>query len=323
VPTALVTGATGFVGSHIVDALHERGWAVRALVRATSDRRWLRNGNAVLVEGEVTNTSTLGAAVEGVDAIFHAAGVIKASREIDYRRVNVAGTENLVKAAAGRPRRFVLVSSVAAGGPSAPGRPRCEDDADLPQGPYGRSKHAAERALREGAGGMAWTILRPVAVYGPRDMSFLVLARLARRGFVPRIAGGKQPLHVIHVRDLVEAAMAAAESPAAAGRTYYLAHPEVTTWETLGTLMARASGKRPAPLIVPRGLVPGIGFVARAVGAPRGRNPLPRDRIRDLLAPAWTCDIARATAELGFTPRVGIREGIPELMDWYVGERFL
>jgi nucleoside-diphosphate-sugar epimerase len=325
VPVALVTGASGFVGSHIVDGLVERGWSVRALVRATSSPRWV-HPQAIRVEGDVRDPAGLPAAVEGVDAVFHAAGITRAVREVDYRRVNLNGTEHLIRAAtasARPPARFVLVSSVAAGGPSPADRPRCERDPDLPQGPYGRSKLAAERALREGAGPMAWSIVRPVAVYGPRDVSFLILARLARRGWVPRINGDRQVLQVIHVRDLALATIAAGTVPAAAGRTYYLSHPELTSWEALARLMAKARRKRAVRLPVPGKAVSGIGLVVRAAGAPWGKNPLPRDRIRDLLAAAWTCDGTRAREELGVTPRIGLAEGIPDLMTWYAREGFL
>jgi nucleoside-diphosphate-sugar epimerase len=322
--TALVTGANGFLGSHLVEHLLAEAWRVRALVRRTSDTRWLPLSGVERVYGEAALGEGLEAAVDGVDVVYHLAGVTRADSEEAYNRVNAMGTRHLVQAvrAAGRPvRRFVLVSSLAAGGPSGRDRPRGVDDPDRPSNAYGRSKKRGEEELIENAGGLDWTILRPPAVYGPRDRGFLVLARMAARGWVFRITGEIQPVNVVHVRDLVEAVHVASVSPAAVGRKYYVAHPRITDWGEMAELMARVRGRHAREVPVPRAVVPAVSRVAGIVSSLRGRNnPLPWDRTRDLLAEAWTCDPSGAATDFGFSAATDLPEGIRELMGWYAQE---
>jgi nucleoside-diphosphate-sugar epimerase len=325
--SALVTGASGFVGSHISDVLIERGWRVRCLVRKTSDLRWLSPDRVELVYGDVVDPHSLEKATDGVDVVFHAAGTTRAPDEAAYRRHNTEGTRNVARVAASQstpPRRVILVSSLAAGGASLPGRPRGEEDDDRPLGIYGRSKLDAERALREQEGKLAWTILRPPAVYGPRDSGFILLARMAARGWIPGVTGPKQPVTVIHGRDLARGVVDAAESTRSVGRVYYLTHPELTTILDMGRSMARAMGKRARSLPLPRAALPGLGWLINAVAGATGRSaPLPEDRLQDLLAPAWTCDPSRAREEFGFEAKVDLSSGIPETVEWYRREGWL
>ncbi len=319
--TALVTGVNGFVGSHLAELLLQRGWSVRGLVRRTSDLRWVSSDRLQLEYGEVTDPGSLGPAVEGVDVVFHVAGTVRARSESEYHAVNAGGTANVARAAASaaaRPRRLVLLSSMAAAGPSSPERSRHEDDPESPLDAYGRSKLAAERELVQAAGGVEWTVVRAPAVYGPRDRGFLLLARMSARGWAPRIGGRRRPISVIHVRDLARGVLAAAESESAPGRTYYMAHPEPTSWEEMGSLMAGALGRRCRVLSVPGRMVPVIGRVTGMVSAVAGRpNPLAPDRLGALLSPGWVCDGSRARAELGFRADIDTAHGAAGTMSWY------
>lgn len=319
---ALVTGASGFVGSHLTDALVARGYRVRCLVRRTSRLAWLPADRVELVYGEVTDSEPLIDAARGIDVIYHVAGITRAETQAEYDRVNADGCAHVARAAARTGvRRVVLVSSLAAGGPSVVGRARTEDDPDAPCNSYGRSKLRGEVLLKAEAGRAAWTILRPPAVYGPRDVSFLILARLARRGWVPAIGRVAQQVSLIHARDLAEAIVAASEADGAIGRTYYVAHPEVTDWESLGRLIAARLGRRVSHLRVPRPTIPLLGRVAGIAAALTGRpNALPADRLTDLLAPAWVCATARAEADFGFRARIDAATGFGETVDWYRAE---
>jgi nucleoside-diphosphate-sugar epimerase len=317
----LVTGASGFVGSHVVEALLARDYAVRCLVREESNLVWLPGERVEFCRGTMTDAVGLERAVDGVDVVVHSAGRVRGQSEAAYEDVNVLGTRKLVQAVqknAPGLKRFILVSSQAAGGPSHPGRLRIEDDPDEPRSAYGRSKKRGEEEV-EGLGtAIPWTILRPCAVYGPRDRGFLILARLSARGFSFRLSGAAQPVQAIHIQDLVHAILLAADSPPAAGRRYYIAHPAITDWNTVGRIMARALGKPAFTLLVPRWAVPMVGRCAtlssRALCRP---NALPADRLHDLLAPAWTCSTERAAAELGFRAQIELRQGMEETMAWY------
>jgi dihydroflavonol-4-reductase len=321
-----VTGASGFIGSHLVDRLLADGARVRCLVRASSRMRWHDAERVDVVRVDFEDEGSLSAAVEGCQAVFHVAGANRVGNAAAYRRANEDVTRRLVRAcrrSGAADDRFVLVSSLAAAGPSAPGRPRTEDDPPAPVSPYGRSKLAAETALRdEAADALSWTIVRPSAVYGPRDEDFLKLLRMARAGWVARAGGPPQPVSVIHVLDLVEAMVRAARANAAAGRVYFAAHARVTDFDEIARIAARSLGReRVRWVTVPRALVGAVGRLAGVANALAGRaNPLPADRLRDLLAPAWCCSPSRIETEVGWTARVDLEEGLADTVTWYRAE---
>jgi nucleoside-diphosphate-sugar epimerase len=210
------------------------------------------------------------------------------------------------------------MSSLAAGGPSRPDHPRSEADPDQPISAYGLSKKRGEEELERAGSAIPWTILRPCAVYGPRDHGFLILARMAARGVSFRVGGKAQLLQMLYVSDLVQATLAALTSSRAVGRRYYVAHPELTDWNTVARIMARAIGKSAISLSVPRWAVPWVVRSTRVTArAFRKSNALPADRLRDLLAPAWTSSTERARLELGFEAQTALRPGMEETMAWY------
>lgn len=327
--TVVVTGASGFVGSHLVDRLLADGARVRCPVRASSRMRWLDPTRVDVARVDFEDERSLAAAVGGCRTVFHVAGATRAPNEAAYRRANEDVTRRLVRAcrAAGAATdRFVLMSSLAAAGPSTPGRPLVEDDPPAPVSPYGRSKLGGETALREEAGdAIAWTVVRPPSVYGPREEDFLKLVRMARDGWVVRVRGRPQPVSVIHVSDLVEATVRAARTAGAVGHVYFIAHPRVTDFDEMARIAGRALGREQLRWIsVPRRFVVAFGRVAGAVSAVLARdNPFPPDRLADLLAPAWCCSPARAQSELDWSARIELQAGFADTIAWYRTEGWL
>lgn len=187
--TILVTGATGFLGSHVAEQLSREGRKVRALVRETSNLDFLKTLDDVeFVYGSVDDKEACKRATEGVTGIIHAAGLVKAKSTDDFRRVNMEGTENLVLGAeqAGTVKRFVFVSSQAVGGPSdAAGSPVRVGEESPPVTAYGRSKLMAEKILLNSKKAVNCTILRPPAIYGPRDSEILIFFKAVRNGVLP------------------------------------------------------------------------------------------------------------------------------------------
>src|SRR5215218_2772587 len=205
----LVTGATGFVGSHVAQALVEAGYEVRCGARASSNARWISDLDTEHVALDVRGKpEDISRAVENVDVVVHAAGITRARRSEDYYSVNAGGTRRVAAAAlrAGA-RRFVLISSLAARGP---------DGHDHPESDYGRSKLEAETHLLALGGRMEAVVLRPAAVYGPRDTDLLPLFRIARAGWLP-VPRGAAPLQPIYAEDAARAALAAAREPVGFG----------------------------------------------------------------------------------------------------------
>jgi nucleoside-diphosphate-sugar epimerase len=323
----LVTGGAGFVGSHVVDALLARGERVRVLVRPTTDRAFLAGRDVRLVDGDVGDESKAGAealarAVEGAGLVVHAAGITQARRVEDFARVNTRGTERVVgaAAAAGVPR-LVFVSSQAAGGPSPEGRARSESDPDSPVSAYGVSKKAAEEAacaaVAAAGGRTSLVVIRPPAVYGPRDRAFLELFRLVRRGVVPLHRADRQWVSLIHAVDLAKAIVAAAER-GGAGSTYYVTDGTPRTSASIVDAICQALGCRPWRLDLPEGALRAVVGLAESWAAWTGRPArLTRERLAEWTAPRWTLADEKARRELGFTPDVPFRQGIEETAAWY------
>jgi nucleoside-diphosphate-sugar epimerase len=314
---AAVTGATGFVGSHLIEELRRRGDDVSVLIRRTSRARALEASGCRLVEGDLGDAPALETLVAGRDVVFHVAGLVAARDEADFLRVNRDGAAAVTRAAArGAVSRLVLVSSLAVTGPTLPGRPLTEDAGPGPLTAYGRSKRAGEDAV-QGAD-VPFTIVRPPAVYGPRDRAFLTLFRAAARGVVPLLGDGGQELSLVHAADLARALVAAGTNPATLGRVYHAAHPEPTTQRALAGLIARAVGRPartvtlPAPFV--RGVLTLVGRAFRTVGrVPR----LDGDKAHELLARAWTCSSAALQRDTGWRAEIALGRGLEETARCY------
>ena len=318
---ALVTGATGFVGSHLVDELRAENRPVRALVRPTSRSRRLREQGADVVVADCTDPVAIAPALEGVDVVFHLAAATRAGDEAEYQRANVDTTAALLAAVAGAPSppRVVFLGTLAAVGPSLDGRPVTEDAAPTPLTAYGRTKLAAER-LALAAGAVA---LRPPAIYGPRDRDLFTFFRMARMGVMPTPAGPDRPVQLIHVRDVVKALTAAAAS-STPGRIYHIAEPTIRPWSQVAELIADAVGGHTISLPVPRALLWAAASISESTARVSGRSTIfNRDKVRELLAPAWICTTDRAERELGFKAAIPLEQGIRETAEWYRSKGWL
>jgi dihydroflavonol-4-reductase len=324
----LVTGASGFVGKALVARLVARGHAVRALARPTSQVGDLVRLGAELVPGDLAGAGALASALDGCEAVFHVAGAVKALDGDALVRVNAEGTRNVAQACAARPRPPVLVyvSSLAAAGPARGGRPLTEEDAPAPVSAYGRSKLGGEEAVREVAGAVPVTIVRPPIVYGPGDKELLPpLLKMARIGVVLRAGFGAKRYSLVHVSDLCDGLVAVAERgrrARAAGPegVYYLDGGAVHTWDEIARAVCAALGRRAAVLPIPEvvGYAAAAGASLRAAVTGKAQM-LSFDKLREMREHAWTCSSERARRELGFSPRYGLEEGMRDAVSWFVG----
>ncbi len=309
--SVFLTGGSGFLGSHLADALVAAGHQVIASVRRTSDTRRLDRLELTKVELDLglKDEPAAAAALAECAAIVHCGALTRARNASEFMAVNAVGTLRLARAAAdaGVPR-FVFISSLAARGP---------DGADGPVSPYGRSKAEAEAALASIRGPMEVTMLRPGGVYGPRDSDLLPLFRLAARGWtaIPR---SRAPLQPVYVADVVSAVLAALEA-APAPSPLPIAAAERHSWRALaGALMAAVN--RPGRVLrLPSALFLTAGALSELAGRVAGTAPaFDRRRARDLSAYAWTCDIESSQEYLdSWRPRVGIEEGLARTAEWY------
>jgi nucleoside-diphosphate-sugar epimerase len=316
---ALVTGATGFVGSHLIEALVSRGDEVTALVRSPGKASLLQRLNVRQVSGDLQNVEVLRAAVRGQEVVYHVAGLVAARDESEFLRGNRDATATLLRAIAevgGTPPRFVLVSSMAAGGPAPRGRPLRGDEPPAPVTQYGRSKLAGEEAVR--AADLPWTIIRPPMVYGPRDTEVLKVFKLARTGIAPVFGDGSQELSAVYGPDLAEALVAAGTTPRAEGRVYYACHPEVFQSVDLvrrvGGVLGRQVRVFPLPDWVARSVLSLTGAAALLAGRPTILTP---DKANEFLQAAWTGDPSPLMEDTGWQPGHDLTSGLTRTVEWY------
>jgi len=297
-----ITGANGFIGQHLCERFAESGAVVRAIVRRDLD------------------SSSISGMLGGADVVVHAAGATRAPTRALLRASNVELTTRVIDLARrAKVGRFVFVSSQAAAGPASfLDAPVTEDMSPAPIEAYGRSKLAAENAVRA-VEEMSWVIVRPAAVYGPRDRDFLSMFRLARFGVAIHPANRRQWLSIVHVRDVADGIVRAASVPHAAGGTFFLANDVPVRWADLYRSAAGVAHRSLfVDLEIPAWLV-GLGaasgdVLARVVGT---AGLLTSEKVALTKPSFWLCSNERAKRALAFVPRVGLQEGLQETYDWY------
>ena len=320
---AVVTGSSGFIGSHLVEALLERGATVHALIRPES-RTGARNPRVTYHVADLLDDRSLRESPvwTGATHVFHVAGVTKARTLAEFRYGNVVPTANILAALAARGsrlQRFVLVSSQAAAGPAlAENQPVREDDTPHPVEAYGRSKLEAEGATLRFADTLPVTIIRPSAVYGPRDADFLNIFKQATRRVAVFAAPADQLMSIVHVRDLVSAVIRAIEQPRARGRTYFVGSAEPVSWRTLYGMIAELASTSYRAVQLPPVLLRVAGHAGDALSRITGRTMLLNSNKMALAVPRWwLCDSARAREELAWRPSIDLQDGLRDTYLWY------
>ncbi|MCU0306112.1 MAG: NAD-dependent epimerase/dehydratase family protein [Thermoanaerobaculales bacterium] len=313
-----ITGGTGFVGSHLVDTLCAAGLRPRVLVRDPDRPRWIDGAAVDPVAGSLEDEGSLEELVRGAGTVVHLAGVLRAARADDFDRGNRVGTANLVEAIrrSAADARLVHVSSLAAAGPSPDPAGLAPDDPAAPISDYGRSKLAGEAEVATLGDDRSWCILRPPAVYGPRDTDILEFFRMAGRG-VAAIPAGERWLTVAFVGDVVRAVIAAAAAEAPGG-LYHLGEPAPQRLDRLLRTMAAADGRRVRLLPVPPAAVTAAGLAGSALQRLGWRRmPLTLDKSRELLARHWTSRTVESLERLGVGDGTPFQRGAEVAWQWY------
>lgn len=318
--TILLTGGTGFLGSHIAEQLSQAGRPVRALVRSTSDVSFLSTLSKVeLVEGDVGDPASLERATLGADAVIHAAGLVKARRKEDFLRTNRGGTEALLNAClATGVKRLVFVSSLTAGGPSKDGRPVGPNDPQTPVTYYGASKRAAEELLLAHRDQLHVTILRPSAIYGPRDREILVFFQALKSGVLPLTSAPKNRISMVSGADCAACCISALDADVPSGCLFCIDDGEVHTMLELIEEAERALGKRAwVRLPLPPAVTLMAAAATEAYGAITNKAVIfTRNKCNELFN-EWVSDSSDTRAKLGWTSRISFADGIKETADWY------
>ncbi len=316
----LITGGTGFIGSHLLDTLGAQNVHVRVFVRHTSDTARLAAVGAEWVGEGLHDFHGLTRAMQGVNTVFHLAAATRARTEAEYHHVNADGTRALIDAmlaARPRPRRLVYLSSLAVAGPSRDGLPIGPNDEPRPISAYGRSKLAGELICLAASGEFEVVALRAPAVYGPRDRDLYRYFQLATWGVLPVPARADRFMQFIYVDDLAAALVCAATLPNARG-VYHVAENCAYTWSEIVPLVAKAIGRPVRELRVPEWLFHVAATVSEWGAATARRATIfNREKVREILAPGWLCETATAKRDLGFEARISLPEGLMKTVEWY------
>lgn len=331
----LITGASGFIGSFLVQRGLELGYEVWAAVRSTSSRRWLQDERIRFFDLSLSSDEALRRTLEAhkaehgaFDYVIHAAGATKAKTEDDFYRINTQGTARLarlLRETGCLHGRFIFLSSLSVCGPAheADGAPITTDDTPVPNTAYGRSKLQAEAELAK-VEGLDYVILRPTGVYGPREKDYYLMAKsIAQRvdfavGFKPQV------ITFVYVRDLVEAAYLAL-THGKSGNAYFLTDGEEYNSRAFSDLLQKNMGLTgvmhiTAPLWLLRAICAVNGTVAKGMGHATTLN---LDKYHILSQRNWRCDIAPARQELGYTPQWPLARGVKETITWYIDNGWL
>lgn len=321
----MLTGASGFVGSHILDHLCARAVPTAILLRPSSQRRSLQPhlSSIEVRAGSIADPESLRQALHDITHVVHCAGCTKALRVAEFDATNHLGTRNVVEAVnASGVQRLVHISSLAAVGPATPANPAREQDAPHPVSAYGRSKLAAELEVRNHCRAQ-YVILRPPAVYGPRDTAFLPLFKAVKRHILPR-PDGRQAMSLVFVKDLAAAVARCLEDQAAVSRTYFVAAPEVVTARLIVEAIADQLQTWTVPLPLPASLLWPVCLCSEIASRLTGKARLLNlAKFVELRAPGWVCEPALMQRELGFACATTLKDGIAQTLKWYQSHGYL
>ncbi len=321
----LITGASGFIGSHLAENLLSGGCEVSCLVRNASARRWLEGLSVQRISGDCSDKESLNN-LRDFEYVFHLSGLTKSNCKEDFYTVNTKATENIIDAVVKnnpRIKRFVYMSSLSAFGPNLNGKLVSEDRSPCPVSDYGKSKLLGEEAVLKYKDIIPVSILRPTAVYGPRDSEMFLLFKFVNTGFLPY--WGETRISLVYIEDLIKALRLTAEKEEAIGETFFIS--DGMTYSNVEIIDEIASALQKARVIklrLPKTILPVMGAIGDGLSKITNRTTMiNRDKIKELMHTDWRCDISNAKNKLGFTPKVGIKEGIKWTADWYKIHRWL
>jgi len=323
----LVTGANGFIGSHLVEGLVERNYDVYCLVRKTSDLKWIKNLPVKFVYGDINDYSSLIKAVKDKEIVFHLAGLTKAYDVKDYYKVNAEGSKNLFhacKEAGNNIKKIVYLSSLAITGPANNKNSLTEDVKCYPISDYGKSKYEGEKYAIEFMKELPITIIRPPVVYGPRDKDVYFYFQFVNKGIRLKVGYDEKYVSVIYVKDLVRGMVLVVESEKSTGQIYFISEGKMYSYDEIGDTIASALNKKGISITVPYFVAQGVSIITELISHITKKPALlNRQKFFEMKQKYWICSPVKAMKELGFTIEYPLLEGIKITADWYKENHWL
>lgn len=319
-PKVILTGANGFLGSHLVDKLIKENYDVHCIVRKSSNLKWLEGKNITIHTCGLLNVEDLSQVLNGVAYVFHLAGTVSAFDYGGYYFGNVTLTQNLFDAldkANAKPLKIVVTSSQAVTGPSITPQ-NAKESRSQPVSFYGKSKLEQENLCKKYFDKYNIAIARPSIIYGERDTEFLQFIETVKKGIVPLVGFNDKPISSIYVKDVIEGFYEMAVQEKAVGQTYHLASEEVLTWKELGVASAKILNKKPMYLKLPHFIIKTAGAISGGVGKLQ-KKPATFDSQKALegVQDGWVCSVDKIKNDLGFVAQYSFEKGIGKTITWY------
>lgn len=323
----LITGATGFIGSHLAENLRESGHEVLCISRDALNIDVLKAAGCKVILGDLNNCIDWDALLGGIEVVYHVAGITRCRDAREYYEGNYCATKRFVDVCASRCanlKRFLYVSSLSAIGPSLNGLPVNESTPYRPVSHYGKSKMLAELEVLRAANRLPVTIVRPSLVYGPRERDMLDYIRMIKHGVELLIGLREKLFSLIYCDDLVQGIRLAVESARGIGKAYFVGSEEICTGSDLGATIARVVAAHPLKIRLPHALVYCVGAAAVAVAKITRRQMFfTLEKAKESTQPAWTCSVDNAIADFGFHQNIGLEEGMRRSYAWYLENKWL
>jgi dihydroflavonol-4-reductase len=325
--STLVTGATGFIGSHLVDALLERGCKVHCVVRETSNLQWLDTSRVTLHTGDLHQPDTYKNCFAEVDYVFHCAGITRANNRHEFlhnnARVGIPFYQSCVEHAK-QIKGVVHISSLAAVGPTLPDQKVDEDTPCHPLTYYGKSKLTGEEIALGYASELPMVVLRPPVVYGEREVNFFTYLRAINWRMAIKIGTAPRALSIIYVKDLVNAMIRAAAAPDPDRNIFFITDGNIYSWDDLANAAMKALEVRAQTVIIPVSLMGFAAMVSEFLAKMRNRIPLlDRQRMIDLRQSSWTASSDRFFDHYSFKPQFDLNQGLKQTCAWYKQQGWL
>lgn len=320
---AFLTGGTGFIGSHLAEALIAQGVELRCLVR--NQEKWLGGKDYTRIQGDLHDLDSLKTGMKGCDIAFHVAGIVKAPNALIFERENVQGSENVLRIAqkAGV-KKVIMLSSLAAVGPSS-GVPLTENSPYNPVSMYGESKKHMEQMIHAQAKPEdSISIIRPPAVFGPREDQIFDFFRASSKGVSPIIGDGKSTrISIVYCSDLVRGILLAAQHKGQGVEPYFISGEQTYTWNHIANITAKALGRKVFKLHVNANYVKkmavAIEFLAKVIGEYPTLN---KEKAKELSL-EWTCSVEKAKRLLNYSEQTGLEKGIYQTLYWYKAHQWI
>ncbi|MDD5688568.1 MAG: NAD-dependent epimerase/dehydratase family protein [Elusimicrobia bacterium] len=323
---ALVTGGSGFLGSHIVEALLKNKYSVKCLVRNPKKIRWLHKVPVETICGDCSDKDCLAAIVSDVDYIFHSAALVRAIKDDELYSTNVAGTRNLIEAVSKnnpKIKRFVYISSQAAVGPSKNEDVKTEEANADPVSHYGFSKLLGESEVLKFKDKLPVTILRPPSIYGPRDKDVFAFFKYTKNGILP-VPKEEKFINISFVSDVVDGILLAAGSDKAIGQTYFIGDDKIFSWRLLCDELIKAVNPN-AKIIETPDFIFYLSALFGDIFSRLNKEPalISLDKLKEMKQKSWLLSVEKAKKDFGYSPKVSLEEGIKITYNWYLEKGWL